>query len=195
LLLNAGFDSNQNPVAGHNSGQCGSFAHLLIGALAVNGIHSAWAVVAPVNQTQEFLVKDWSPPSSNQSGPWQLCESPGAFQVGDVMVPAPTNNLYCDLTSLGTLPGQNTAPPSEKIFARHFIVKPLNVSGAPTYVDPSYGVTYASAADFQGKAVFGYFNPGVPVGYKANPLDSQNPIPIYSVSPPSSSTVNIGIAP
>jgi hypothetical protein len=62
-----------------------------------------------------------------------------------------------DLTSLSTLVGQNTAPPSEKPFGRHFIVKaPSSISVGGPYRDPSYGVIYSSACDFEAKAVAGY---------------------------------------
>lgn len=187
LLLNA---STNGASPGHNSGQCGSFARLLIGALAVNGIHSAFADVEPsssIGAVPTFLVKNWTAPTSNPSGPWQLCLNPEA--AIDYMVPAQPGNVYCDLTSLNTLPGQNTQPPSEKIFNSHFIVKPLGLSGVPIYVDPSYGATYANAADFEQKAVFGYFDLQHPVG-----VTTTNS-PIYSVKPPVPGSPQITITP
>jgi hypothetical protein len=60
------------------------------------------------------------------------------------------------LTSLSTLPGQNSSPPSEKVFAAHFIVKVTLTGITPSYYDPSYGVTYVDASDFENKAVDGY---------------------------------------
>ena len=183
------------------SGQCGSFAYLLIASLAVNGIHSAFARVIPsasIGTDPNFLVNAWS--ASNQSGPWKLCLNTAATNppppgIPDLMVPAQPGGVYCDLTSSSTLYGQNTQPPSEKIFSAHFIVKPLGVSASsggpaiPTYVDPSYGVTYASATDFESKAVFGYVDLGTAVG------TTPNNAPIFSVSPPTFGNPKISITP
>jgi hypothetical protein len=72
------------------------------------------------------------------------------------MVPAQPGGVYADVTSLSTLPGQNSAPPSEKIFASHFFVQVSLPSVTPPYYDPSYGVTYMNAQDFEKKAVAGY---------------------------------------
>jgi len=47
--------------------------------------------------------------------------------------------------------GQNSPTPAEKIFGRHFI---LSLNGI--YYDPSYGLTYTNAADFQAQAVAGF---------------------------------------
>jgi hypothetical protein len=205
LLLNVGLseDASGNLYVsgpGHNSGQCGSFAYLLVGALAVNGIQSAVAQVAPsssIETSPAFLVNNWSAPSSNQTGPWTLC-----LNNGDFMVPAQPGGVYCNLTSLPTLPGQNTQPPSEKVFNVHFIVKPavapslnLGYLTLPNYVDPSYGVTYAGPADFQNKAVFGYFDSRHPIGSFANPNNPNQPLLEYSVSPAVGSTTNITISP
>jgi len=189
LLLNEGFDGNGNLGAGHNSGQCGSFARLLIGAFSVNGIRSAWADIEPsasIGALPAFLVQDWSTPQSDSSGPWQLCLNPVA--PPDIMVPAQPDGLYCDLNSKNTLPGQNTQPPSEKIFNSHFIVKPLGVSGAPTYVDPSYGATYSSAANFVQKAVFGYFD-------LATRYRTTSGIIYYVVTTPASGDPQVSITP
>jgi hypothetical protein len=189
LLLNEGVDGNGNLVAGHNSGQCGSFAYLLIGALAVNGIDSAFAKIRPIQnpalQNINFLVKNWTLPQSNPSGPWNLCFNPAA--VRDIMVPAQPGGVYCDLTSPPTLVGQNTQPPSEKIFAAHFIVKP-SVSGVPTYVDPSYGVTYNGASGFQSSAIFGYFDFN-------QPLISNTGTTYYLVTAPDPANPGITITP
>jgi len=75
------------------------------------------------------------------------------------MTPSPANGLYGDLSSLGTFPGQNSAPPQEKVFTSHYIVQ-YNT----TYYDPSYGVTYTSATNFADRAIYGYSNPNVIIG-------------------------------
>jgi hypothetical protein len=70
------------------------------------------------------------------------------------MVPPPAGG-FGDLTNVSGSPGQGTPTPSEKVFLFHFIVKVdanlFGVGGA--YFDPSYGVTYASEADFEAKAI------------------------------------------
>lgn len=74
------------------------------------------------------------------------------------------------------------------ILARHFIVKPIGVSGAPTYVDPSYGATYASEAAFEQQAVYGYIDLGT--RYR-----NSNGVVYYIVAPPISGTPQISITP
>ena len=93
---------------------------------------------------------------------------PPGFPDYDVMVPAQPKSKYGDLTSANTLPGQNTAPPSEKIFLDHDIVLyvPSGEKNAKAYCaandcyfDPSYGATYRNEADFQTKSVDGFALP------------------------------------
>src|SRR5258707_5254075 len=111
------------------------------------------------------------------------------------MAPPQPGGVYCDLTSLSTLAGQNTSPPSEKIFNLHFIVKPLiggSGTGAtivPNYVDPSYGRFYNDGADFEGQAVYGYFDLLQPVGV------TSGGDPIFSVTRPDPAHPNITITP
>jgi hypothetical protein len=87
------------------------------------------------------------------------------LNVGDYMVP--DLFAYGDLTNVDGLPGQHTARPSEKVFDSHFVVKVGAAAGGqgPSF-DPSYGVTYVNAADFEVKAVAGYLLrfTGEPVG-------------------------------
>jgi len=104
------------------------------------------------------------------------------------MVPKQHGGVYCDLTSAKTLPGQNTQPPSERVFSAHFIVKPIGIGG-PVYVDPPYGVTYSNSSDFEGKAVFGYFDAAHPTG--ATPAGN----PIFTVLPPNPAAPGITITP
>lgn len=74
--------------------------------------------------------------------------------IASGMVPAFPNNIYGDLTSQPTLAGQNTRPPSEKVFGQHFIVQ-----HGTTFYDPSYGSTYSNETNFESKAVAGYAVP------------------------------------
>ena len=56
--------------------------------------------------------------------------------------------------------GQNTHPPSEKMFGSHFIVKAdsslINPGIGGPYFDPSYGVTYTDSTNFVSTALDGY---------------------------------------
>jgi hypothetical protein len=166
------------------SGQCGSFAQLLRWSLGMNGIPSDFVTVSVLDGAR-MLVKDWTfgTPSypADPLYQWQIVLNPGDYMVP----PQPTAPLYGDLRSLDTLPGQNTRPPSEKVFGSHFIVKvdPSLYPGVGPYFDPSYGVWYSSSADFEAKAIDGYLlafvgdSPGV-----------------YRVRRPGGS-VNIGLVP
>ncbi len=54
-------------------------------------------------------------------------------------------------TSVSDIPGQNTDPPADKLFAWHVICLYLGPDG--TYFDPWSGITCTSEADFLSKAV------------------------------------------
>jgi hypothetical protein len=153
-------------TSANRSGQCGAFAHLMMLALQVNGIPSSFVTINAANGT-EFLVKNFAfgTPSYPGNAPfqWQVAFDPN----GDPMVcsaqnPCYTRTQYGDLANSGTIAGQNSGnlAPSEKIFLRHFIVKvaaPYCTSTSNNcYYDPSYGVTYLDAGDFEQKAVSGY---------------------------------------
>ena len=130
-------------------GQCGSWMYLLKDALLANGITSQR--IAITSPEPVFLVKSWTYGAASYTTTppynWRL-----RFQgTSPDMVPLPAGSVFGDLTSLSTLPGQNSAPPSEKVFARHFIV-----GYGGSYYDPSYGVTYAGANNFEDIAVDGY---------------------------------------
>ena len=154
-------------TAANGSGQCGSFAHLLIGSLGINGITGEFTQIHS-NDGTGFMVKDWlfGTPSFPTAAEfkWRLTLNPTAVTAGDLMVPKQPGDIYGDLTSRPTLAGQNTSPPSEKIFGAHFIVKVTLPGVSPSYYDPSYGVFYLNADDFENKAIDGYMNhfPGDP---------------------------------
>jgi hypothetical protein len=160
LLLSA---NSTNAWAGH--GQCGSFANLLIDSLRINGISSDW-VTAEATNGDFFIVKDWgfSATPSYSSEPnykWRLTLVWEAAAGYPGMVPAPAGSVYGDLTKQATLIGQNTAPPSEEWFIRHFFVK-----YGGSYYDPSYGGTYSDENDFEDQAVEGYVVPDVGLDFK-----------------------------
>jgi hypothetical protein len=161
------------------SGQCGAFAYLLESALAVNGIHSNWTQINAANAdptygTPKMVINNWCFVGAAGCGagtPAYSDQSPWIYRlylnVGDYMFPAPLPTAFGDLTNLGGVPGQGengtTDPPYtpvEKVFDYHFIVQVPTVDGSPPtgdeFFDPSYGVTYPSAAGFESKAVAGY---------------------------------------
>ena len=181
-----GFSCATTPImlitAADGDGQCGSFASLFQWALAANGIYSSWVQVKSVDTTL-MLIKDWQAVSQGSQGSpsppytWDMAlnssavifDSTGALTGYDMQPPPSASNpsLYGDLQTLWALPGQGTAPPSEKLFTYHFIVKLNNPSLAPPdpvhpsnlegpYFDPSYGVWYSGNADFESKALWGY---------------------------------------
>ena len=124
-------------------------------ALGVNGISSTFVTVQPTSETL-MLVRDWSfgTPSLSGAHPYSLvlvAETGGSLG----MVPLPSNSQFGDITSLSTIPGQNTSPPSEKAFTKHFIVKVIGM-GSGSYFDPSYGAIYATTCDFESKAIAAY---------------------------------------
>jgi len=136
-------------------------------ALRVNGIDSHEIRISTTDRSN-FLVKDWkfstSPSFTDEPlFKWKLVFNSQAINNMDLMVPPEPNGIYGDLTSRGTVPGQNSTPPSEKAFGSHFIVmvapgqSPVVDSSADQYFDPSYGVTYTNPSSFEIRAVDGYF--------------------------------------
>lgn len=114
----------------NGSGQCGSWAYLLIGALGVNGIPASFVQIRRADDpTALFAVKHFS--FSSPSFPeepayrWKMRFNPSAVAAGDIMVPKQPDDVYGDLTSLTTLHGQNTAPPSEKCSGRTLLSRLL----------------------------------------------------------------------
>ncbi len=158
------------------TGQCLSWAHLLQDAWTLNGIGvnsdsngCSYYTIATCTLTGDsyFWVKTWS--SLPTSDDWFYFEST-SFD----MIPYPSDGQYGHYDDGGgstfknehTVPGQNSGSgaPSQKVFSNHQFVKYKSLSGISTYFDPSYGVTYASASDFQAVAVSGFGNviEGVP---------------------------------
>jgi hypothetical protein len=164
-------DESQLLTRANGSGQCGSFAHLLIGVFAVNGIRSQWVDICTADGLP-FLVKRWIRRATSFPGAaaykWRVQFNDGDFMVPDRELTDPDVG-YGDIKNTPDLKGQNTAPPSEKLFGSHFIVKMTDVSPtdpSPRYFyDASYGVTYeglsesAAATSFEAQAVEGYLRP------------------------------------
>ena len=123
-----------------------------------------------------MLVKEWTAQSAgttlDQNYPYRLTlilGDGGPDRIG--MVPAPPTQIFGELKSEAGAPGQNTAPPSEKAFGSHYIVKidsTLVPFGQPgPYFDPSYGLFYTSEFDFEIKSIWGYAAPFQGLTFKA----------------------------
>jgi hypothetical protein len=173
-----GFPPASPVIAPNNSAQCGAFALLLGSALAMNGIHSNWTQIqaadfVPASNGPLMVIKNWCPigspgcPSGSPSYSSQpLWQYKFLLNSGDYMVPAPSSygdltNCIGGLTGCNGLPGQGstvfplTGSPLEKVFASHFILQ-IPIATGNQYYDPSYGVTYPSAAGFEAQAIAGY---------------------------------------
>jgi hypothetical protein len=158
------------------SGQCRSFAELLINSLAINGIPSRKVLFESQNSpSEDLMVRSWAilsskwpdgVPSVNSPGPeWKSFQflldfNADALAINNKMFPPMLNGIYHDLESLPGLPGQNMETPNEKIFTNHIVVEPQFPAGAPIvfarFYDPSYGVVYVDEDDFEDRAIWGY---------------------------------------
>ena len=133
------------------NGNCIAWRNLFRHALKVNGVNSDYIYIQATSWRNYFIVGDWTfgTASFTNTPPynWKL-----QFATTNVdMVPRPPGDVYGDLTSLTNIPGQNTAPPSEKVFGNHRMARYNGV-----YYDPSYGVTHASINSFVDAAIDGY---------------------------------------
>ena len=140
-------------------GECFSFAQLFQDALWANGVDNIGTLIQEVS-AKAFLVKEWDFSETGSSGdpnyPWEMVFSERAGE----MVPPPDPFLpdqFGDLTNDDTLSGQHTDTPIEKVFGSHYIVHCSNADEqGHYYYDPSYGVTYNDALDFQQRAIAGF---------------------------------------
>jgi hypothetical protein len=171
------------------SGQCGSWANLLMDALAVNGITSSFIQIQPTDQSS-MLINNWAFKTVSNLYPapydWNLT-LPFESGAGPGMVPL--SSVSGGVTSETGLAGQNSPTPSEKFFTRHFIVQaPSGSSGG--YYDPSYGVQYtgpcggAGSGSFESMSIAGYALP-------AQAYTSNDPIWNFGVRQPVLASCNI----
>jgi hypothetical protein len=150
--------------------KCGAFGPLMGQALALNGLDAYPVVVRTILATDPrdpytdgMLVKNWSlsttPTYAGLAavGPykWLFETASGSWEMA---VPPDVNpGPYGDITSNGGVPGQNSSTPSQKAHVNHAILRVQN-----RFLDPSYGLEYTSEADFETKALDGYFTTTVP---------------------------------
>jgi hypothetical protein len=127
------------------NGQCNSWRELLESAWHVNGIVSQGAS-ATSTTSGGFLVKKWAFGTPTLGVPpydyyLELNNPDGS------MVPSTSG----DVQEQSGIAGQNSPSPAERVFGVHYFQLWNNL-----YYDPSYGVNYTDAADFQSKAIAGY---------------------------------------
>lgn len=146
-----------------HTGQCGSWATLLMAAGYANGISTTLIGANPaeyvVRVPRGFIVNNWATdvPGSRPTGDALFS---GWFRFNGPnweMTPAPMNGIFGGFRNLAGLEGQNSPTPSQKVFSAHFFVR-----YGTAYVDPSYGQKYSGSNDFESKAVNGFFLPLTP---------------------------------
>lgn len=143
------------------SGQCGSWAELLVDMYKVHGITSADKVVVVVTvsawqtSTQGFLVKNWQWNAGTQPAPW-------------------THRMGSDVVNQPGIPGQRNPEPPPAFF-NHFIV----THGGKLY-DPSYGGgPFNDQATWESGALDGLFA-GALAGYPKS-ANSQNIVQMFNL--------------
>jgi hypothetical protein len=169
------FDITENPITvsgllSIGTSECVGWAHLLQDAWSLNGASSDYNIASPTDGYVYFWVKNWGAlPTSGifyfQSTAIDMIPYPSGGAYGYYDYPPGTN-----FKNEPSVPGQNSGPnaPSEKVFGNHQFLK---YNG--TYYDPSYGLTYADATDFQAQAIagFGKNTSSTPPLYKAVTFD------------------------
>jgi hypothetical protein len=127
-----GYHTDTGTLLSTHDGQCHSFATLFVDSLRANGIPNITITrVKPVvgNGQSAFGVKN-------------LAFSPTPTYPAEPFYKYASTDID---TSVAGIPGQNTNPPQAKLFVQHFIVR--HGTNKP-YLDPSYGLTTMSAAEF-----------------------------------------------
>jgi hypothetical protein len=158
--------------------RCGAFAPLMGQALALNGLDAYLVLVRTKRATSPgaaytdgMLVKNWTfsttpsypglPTTTHPDADkfkWEFKVSPTAPFLWE-MAASPNVNPgpYGDITSEVGEAGQNSTTPSQKAHVNHAIIKVEN-----RWLDSSYGLEYSSEANFEAKALDGYFTIDVP---------------------------------
>ncbi len=151
-------------------GRCFAWCWLMYDAIVLNGYNntSVKGIEVVLNAASgggtAFLVKDFEVLIGGEwklDQPWETATKEfrfGAYVAPGFpdMVPEPPGGVYGQFKNLAKLKGQNSAPPSQKVFANHFMVQCVDGSGMTVNYDPSYGAKYPNAADFQEKSLIGF---------------------------------------
>jgi hypothetical protein len=147
---NCGVDTTAGLLA-VGDGQCGAWAKFFMDSLKSNGITKSdnYAWLGKLNQTQGFIVKNWSFTGSGNSG----SSSYPFFGIPDSNFVDTNfyNWKWTEVQDANGIAGQNNANPASW-FNNHQLIM---IDGK--YYDPSYGKTYENAADFQAKAIDGFW--------------------------------------
>lgn len=135
--------------------KCGGLGQLAQYAMAANGILSSGVIANPASGTHGFLVKHWrfaDQPTYQTVNRWLFVTSHPAPMVNEMVEAPSAGNTYGALVSLDGAAGQWSPTPSQKAHFNHALLK---VEGR--LLDPSYGLEYVSASDFEEQALDGYF--------------------------------------
>ena len=135
------------------NGQCNSWRELLEYAWAVNGIPCILAQADPT-AADGFLAKDWQFGTPSLGGSFNYYLELNRQVVNGGVYASMVPSVIGDLVNSAGVAGQNSPTPAEKVFGVHYFEKLLLDN---KYYDPSYGLTYTGDADFEGKAVKGYY--------------------------------------
>lgn len=137
-------------------GQCGAWARLLEAALLCNGVTSVYVTATLTGPGADyFWVGQWDDVTDGspfwfQSSAFDMLPTPNGnplVQAGRYDDPSNRQYFLNKLTFKGQgTGGSATLCPAQKVFTNHQF---LCVGG--TYYDPSYGVTYTGAGNFQQK--------------------------------------------
>lgn len=125
------------------SGRCGAWAELLVSALKINGVAAQQTGISliPGLGITYFWVNKWNHYNSSKDF---------AFMKNyNEMQPGPALGDYGAMSDINGAPGSNSPKPSQKSWFDHAIVKYDGL-----YYDPSYGLIYSDAADFQSTCIF-----------------------------------------
>jgi hypothetical protein len=147
---------------GTGTGTCLAWKDLFGNCLLVHGISSAWVTATPKTNTVDlgFIVRKWAP-QNNGSYPAPFQWIMNCRGINGDMVPTQPGDIYGEMLAEGGINGQGGIP-SERIFLSHSFIK----FGTGNYYDPSYGVKYTSADNFEANALDGFYN------YKTNGVNS-----------------------
>jgi hypothetical protein len=104
--------------------------------------------------------------------------SPYLFRYKGDMIEEPPVTKYGVLTPGTTPSGQNSVPPSQRVFSTHAVIEFTRTSGPvpiTLYYDPNYGTLWFDLSDFQLSYVYGYgknLTVPLPNFYRVTPVSS-----------------------
>jgi hypothetical protein len=169
----------QNPVqtlywpllsSPQDTGQCGTWSSLMWRALLINNVTCSYKTIRTKGDYVFFLIKSWMPDEDSTS--------PYLFRYKGDMIEEPPVTKYGVLTPGTTPSGQNSVPPSQRVFSTHAVIEFTRTSGPvpiTLYYDPNYGTLWFDLSDFQLSYVYGYgknLTVPLPNFYRVTPVSS-----------------------